>query len=128
MGTCTALNLNDSTKCTSPATNKNGLFCGHHAGQVQGLYVGYKRRTTELGLIKYRRPKYLQEDLSDDFSHIDDQGILRVIHEYLIEMFNLTTRCVLARDYHHSNFYRDTSGESSFESSSCIFLVLILRW
>lgn len=37
-----------------------------------------------------------------------------------MDKFNLTNRCVLARDYHHLNFYKDTSGESSFESSSCI--------
>lgn len=120
MGTCTALNLNDGTKCTSPATNKNGLFCGHHASQVQGLYRGYKRRSGELETVKNNRPKDLQENLCDDFSNVNDQGILRAIHEYLMKMFNLTNRCVLARDYHHSNFYKDTSSESSFESSSSI--------
>lgn len=113
MGNCTALNLNDSTQCVSPATNKNNLFCELHARQVQGLYQGYKRRSKELDDIEKKQPKSLPKNLGNaNFSELNDPEALRELHAFLLRRFNLTTRCVLARDYHHSNFYKDTSGES----------------
>lgn len=120
MGVCTALNLNDSSKCTAIATNKTGLFCELHARQVQGLYQGYKRRSGDLDALEKKQPKSLPKSLgSADFSTINAPETLTVLHAYLLRKFNLTTRCVMARDYHHSHFYKDTSGELLFPPRHC---------
>lgn len=102
MGTCTALNLSDSSKCTEPTTNKTGL----HAHQVQGLYQGYKHRSQELDALEEKQPASLPKSLSTtDFSSINDSEILTAIHVFLLKKFKLTNRCLTARDYHHSHSY-----------------------
>lgn len=127
METCTALDLHQA-KCSLRATNTNNLFCDHHARQVQGLYLGYKRRSQELQALERKLPKLLPRNLNNaDFTSINDPEALRVLHAYLLRRFNLTTRCVLAREYHHSNFYNDTSGESHASSWVDYSRVLSLR-
>lgn len=111
MGTCTALNLHDSSKCSELATNANGQFCQFHARQVQGLYEGYKRRSAELEGLDKSVPKCSPKDLwNTDFSGVKDLGDLKEIYAYLLKRFNLVTRCIIARDFHHSHFYADKSG------------------
>lgn len=111
MGTCTTLNLYGSSKCTEIATNLNGQFCKFHARQAQGLYEGYKRRSAELEALDANAPKCLPKNLGNtDFTSIKDLEQLKEIYAYLLKRFNLVTRCVMARDFHHSHFYSDTSG------------------
>lgn len=111
MATCTALNLHDNSKCLEPATNVNGQFCQFHARQVQGLYEGYKRRSAELESLDKNAPKCLPKNLGNtDFAGVRDLEQLKEIYAYLLKRFNLVTRCVIARDFHHSHFYADKSG------------------
>lgn len=109
MAICTALDLRDNTKCAQEATSANDRFCRFHSRLAQGLYEGYKKRTADLDRLG--PPKCLPKNLGGtDFSGVSDLGNLKEIHSYLLKRCNLVTRCVLARDFHHSHFYADDSG------------------
>ncbi|KAI5850540.1 hypothetical protein DFP73DRAFT_473014 [Morchella snyderi] len=111
MGTCTALNIHDSASpCVELATNANGQFCQFHARQVQGLYEGYKRRSLELESLEKNAPKCLPRNFGNtDFTAVKTLPQLKEIYAYMLQRYNLVTRCVMARDFHHSHFYADKS-------------------
>lgn len=111
MAICTALDLRDNTKCAQEATSANDRFCRFHSRLAQGLYEGYKKRAADLDRLA--PPKCLPKNLGGtDFSGVSDLGNLKEIHSYLLKRCNLVTRCVLARDFHHSHFYADDSGRA----------------
>jgi len=109
-GNCTALSLQSSQKCASPAFAPQPPFCAFHKKQCQALYAGYKRRNAELTDLESTPPSVLPRNIgTNDFSAIGDVGVLTAIHEYLRKKYNLLNRCVLARELHHQHFYSDTS-------------------
>jgi len=109
-GTCTALSLQSTQKCESPAVVPQPPFCDFHKQQCRALYLGYKSRSAELTALESRPPAVLPRNVgNNDFSSISDVGVLTAIHEYLRKKYNLVSRCVLAREVHHQHFYKDTS-------------------
>lgn len=109
---CQALHLSDETRCTSAATNANGLFCQFHARQVYGLYKGYKRRNAALDHLTAHPPPFLRaQDAAGtplskvDFASISSEDELRQLHDHLFERHALLDRVIRARKLHHSRFY-----------------------
>lgn len=112
MPICTALNLRDDSPCKETATSSNALFCTLHARQVHGLYLGYKQRNATLDKLEKTPPKVLPSNyLATDWRQVEDPKVLAEVNEYLRRRYNLLLRVVAAREYHHSHFYKDTSGE-----------------
>lgn len=110
MGKCTALSLHGKNPCNENATTENGLFCGHHGRTAQGLYLGYKRRNTELEQLDKKSPKQLPKNWTDhNWDHVLSPETLLVIHSYLHKKHQLLHRVITAREIHHEHFYKDTS-------------------
>lgn len=42
-GQCRALNVSDEKRCVEIATSVNGLFCGFHSRQCQGMVALFSR-------------------------------------------------------------------------------------
>jgi hypothetical protein len=109
-GTCTAISLNFQSPCPSPAVVPKPPFCTFHKKQCQALYAGYKRRNAELDTLEKSPPQLLPKNIgNNDFGNVNDVQVLQAIHEYLLKKFGLLNRCILAREMHHSHFYKDTS-------------------
>ncbi|QDS75109.1 hypothetical protein FKW77_007267 [Venturia effusa] len=74
----------------------------------QGLYRGYKLRNAKLDALVADPPKYLTGKKSlaaRDFTDLEDEGVLREIHDHLFERYNLLDRVIRARRLHHSRFF-----------------------
>ena len=106
---CTALNLSDSSRCTSPTSSPDALFCRFHAKQCYGLYRGYKIRNARLHVLNANPPTYLGESKAllqnETFSRVDDESTLNGLHEFLFKKHGLLDRVIKARKLHHSRFY-----------------------
>ncbi|EEP82860.1 predicted protein [Uncinocarpus reesii 1704] len=108
-GQCSALSLADEKPCQAAATSVNGLFCGLHARQCHGLYVGYKRRNAKLDELRASPPKTLANRpmklANDFFKDIEDEKVLLEIHNYFLQQYRLLDRVIKARKLHHCHFY-----------------------
>ncbi|KAI5781498.1 hypothetical protein EDC01DRAFT_240704 [Geopyxis carbonaria] len=107
---CTAISLKSKERCSDPVSNPGSLFCQFHASQVHALYASYKKRNGELDQLERNTPTYMPKDLSrNKFETIDDDQLLKKVYDFCLRRYNLTNRCILARELHHEHFYKDTS-------------------
>ncbi|RPA81163.1 hypothetical protein BJ508DRAFT_415001 [Ascobolus immersus RN42] len=112
---CTAINLHDKTPCKAPKHESSPLFCDTHRKQCQSLYAHYKKRQATLAELEQSDAvpaavAALPKDLERyDWMKLDSYDTLESIHSYFFKKLILLRRCILARDIHHSHFYRDNS-------------------
>ncbi|KAF5536356.1 major facilitator superfamily transporter [Fusarium mexicanum] len=96
-------------RCTEEATHANELFCLLHARQAHGLYIGYKRRNTQLDALDKDPPTYLSEThvplANDDFSGASDSKEMEEVVDHLHVKWNTLNRVIEARRKHHAHFY-----------------------
>ncbi|KAL9095335.1 MAG: hypothetical protein Q9165_002206 [Trypethelium subeluteriae] len=106
---CQAINLSDEQQCAASAVNSEGLFCEFHARQCFALYRGYKRRNARFDELNSKPPKYLSQCktalINNTFSDIDDEAVLKELHDYLFHKHALLDRVIRARNLHHARFY-----------------------
>ncbi|KAF2168271.1 hypothetical protein M409DRAFT_21709 [Zasmidium cellare ATCC 36951] len=109
---CRALNLSDETPCRGEATHANGLFCGYHARQCMGMYMGYKKRNAQLTTLDATPPDYLAKSQTslrnETFASVQDEKTLNSLYHYLFKKHNLLDRVIRARRLHHAHFYSQT--------------------
>ncbi|KAF2668737.1 hypothetical protein BT63DRAFT_284063 [Microthyrium microscopicum] len=105
--TCQALSLSDDQKCTSEAKADDHVFCYFHAKQVQGLYMGYKKRNAKLDDLAADEPQYLAKSKLESvaFDDIKNDQPMREICNHLHKKHVLLTRVIQARRWHHDHFY-----------------------
>ncbi|KAF2180722.1 hypothetical protein K469DRAFT_692577 [Zopfia rhizophila CBS 207.26] len=101
--------LTGKTACDKPATSVDGRLCAFHSRQCQALYRGYKKRNAQLDALSESLPSYLAQSKTSlvvqEFKDIDDEAILRELHDYLFRKYNLIERVIRGRKLHHSHFF-----------------------
>ncbi|TVY41457.1 hypothetical protein LOCC1_G005138 [Lachnellula occidentalis] len=106
---CRALNVSDAKRCEETATSVNGMFCGFHSKQCQGLYRGYKIRNEKLERLNASPPQFLAETSialsAQDFEDVESKEVCHEIHKYLFNKLQLLDRVIRARKLHHSRFF-----------------------
>lgn len=125
---CRALNVSDEKRCEETATSVNGMFCGFHSKQCQGmsvalkpiynqhtdqfpsgLYRGYKIRNERLDRLNASPPEFLAESpialSAQDFEDVESKEVCHEIHKYLFMKLQLLDRVIRARKLHHSRFF-----------------------
>ncbi|KAK4504763.1 hypothetical protein PRZ48_002725 [Zasmidium cellare] len=106
---CRALNLSDETPCGGEATHADGLFCGFHARQCMGMYLGYKERNAQLNALDAAPPDYVAKSQTplrnETFATVQDDKTLNSLYHYLFKKHNLLERVIRARRLHHAHFY-----------------------
>ncbi|KAK7707667.1 hypothetical protein SLS64_007187 [Diaporthe eres] len=105
-----AISLSDSERCLAQATAYNDLFCGFHARQCFGLYMGYKRRNAELDKSSAEGPPFLVKNAATppanlSFKNLKDPSELHEIQAHLFKQYVLLGKVIAARQLHHKHFF-----------------------
>lgn len=77
-----------------------------------GMYLGYKKRNSQLDALNAALPDYLVKSgtsiRNETFAAVKDEKTLNELYHYLFKKHNLLDRVIRARKLHHAHFYSQT--------------------